>query len=60
MRNVQQALDRVADNNKCPKCLHDGNGVHLCRGGNLFKTLIKRAEKNGVLLCNKREERNGN
>jgi hypothetical protein len=30
---------------KCPICLHDGNGLHLCRGGNLIKVLLEQVKK---------------
>lgn len=47
---------------KCEKCGHngpgfDGDGLHLCRGGNLFKILLelelkkKEAANNGILFC---------
>lgn len=26
---------------KCKECGHDGNGLHLCRGGNSFKKLLE-------------------
>jgi hypothetical protein len=26
---------------KCKKCGYDGNGLHLCRGDNLFKKLLE-------------------
>lgn len=26
---------------KCEKCGHNGEGLHLCRGGNIFKALLE-------------------
>jgi hypothetical protein len=30
---------------KCKECGHDGNGLHLCRGGELFKKLLELKEQ---------------
>jgi hypothetical protein len=35
---------------KCPKCCHDGNGLHLCRGGNLLEILLEKKVKEDEIL----------